>query len=107
MAGHLGRCAVPAQAASLRGARRIRAATANLVSNQGMDTMEEIEKRLMDLEVKASFGEDALDSLNQVIVRQQAQIDWLMRQLADMRQLLPEEGSSAVGRSRDELPPHY
>ena len=60
-----------------------------------METTQEIEKRLMDLEVKASFGEDALDSLNQVIVRQQAQIDWLIRQLAEMRQLLPEEGSSA------------
>lgn len=79
----------------------------DLVSNRGMDTMDEIDKRLMELEVKASFGEDALDSLNQVIVRQQAQIDWLMRQLAEMRQLLPEEGSSALGRSRDELPPHY
>ena len=72
-----------------------------------METTQEIEKRLMDLEVKASFGEDALDSLNQVIVRQQAQIDWLIRQLAEMRQLLPEEGSSALGSSRDEQPPHY
>ena len=72
-----------------------------------METTQEIEKRLMDLEVKASFGEDALDSLNQVIVRQQAQIDWLIRQLAEMRQLLPVEGSSALGSARDEQPPHY
>ena len=46
-----------------------------------MDHPDRIEHRLTDLEVKASFTEDMLDQLNQVIVRQQGQIDRLMREL--------------------------
>lgn len=34
-----------------------------------------IDKRLTDLEIKASFTEDLVDSLNQVIVRQQQDIE--------------------------------
>jgi SlyX protein len=65
------------------------------------------DRRLTDLEIKASFTEDLVDRLNEVIVRQQAQIDRLMHQVA----LLLEQGRSAEPapqRSlRDELPPHY
>ena len=68
-----------------------------------MDT----DKRLTDLEIKASYAEDTLDRLNEVVVRQQQQIDGLMRELAALRQ----QGAAAqdpVFRSlRDELPPHY
>ena len=92
---------------------------ARLVSNQPMhhtDTLpassadpasQIIDQRLTDLEIKASFSEDLLDELNQVIVRQQQQIDALTRQLADLRQQLPEAGASAFSRAGDELPPHY
>ena len=66
-----------------------------------------IDQRLTDLEIKASFSEDLLDELNQVIVRQQQQIDALVRQMVDLRQQLPEVGASAFRRAGDELPPHY
>jgi SlyX protein len=66
-----------------------------------------IDRRLTDLEIKASFTEDLVDRLNEVIVRQQAQIDCLMHEVA----LLREQGSRAEPTSmpslRDELPPHY
>jgi SlyX protein len=48
-----------------------------------------------------------LDQLDQVIVRQQQQIDLLMREIAHLRQ--PGTDSS-VGESRnprDDMPPHY
>jgi SlyX protein len=42
-----------------------------------MDSLDEAARRLTELEIKASFTEDLLDQLNQVIVRQQQQIDTL------------------------------
>jgi len=72
-----------------------------------MDDPGRTEHRLTELEIKASYTEDLLDRLNDVIVRQQTQIDLLLRELAALRQ----EGAAAEGgppRSlRDELPPHY
>ncbi|MGC1176089.1 SlyX family protein [Polaromonas sp.] len=72
-----------------------------------MDAEQEINKRLTELEIKASFSEDLLDQLNQVIVRQQQQIDLLMREVSELRQQLPEAGTRQPGRSADDLPPHY
>lgn len=63
--------------------------------------------RLTELEIKASFTEDLLDRLNDVVVRQQAQIDLLLREVAQLRreQLAPD--ATAFRSLRDELPPHY
>jgi SlyX protein len=67
----------------------------------------DIDARLTELEIKASFTEDLVDQLNQVIVRQQQQIDLLIREIGHLRQSIPD-GSPGVFRSlRDELPPHY
>ncbi len=66
-----------------------------------------IDSRLTNLEIKASFTEDLLDRLNEIIVRQQSQIDHLLREVA----LLREQGRGAepapFRSRRDELPPHY
>lgn len=68
----------------------------------------DVERRLMDLEVKASFADDLLDQLNQTIVLHQRQIDRLTRELADLRQQVPDEEPGGAPRSLlDELPPHY
>lgn len=70
--------------------------------------MNPLEQRLTDLEIKSSFQEDALDQLNAVVVRQQQQIDSLLRALADLRDRVPEADATRTVRSlRDELPPHY
>ncbi|NMU93948.1 SlyX family protein, partial [Achromobacter ruhlandii] len=55
-----------------------------------MENPQDIERRLLDLEVKASFADDLLEQLNQIIVRQQQQIDRLQREVADLRQQAPE-----------------
>ncbi len=66
------------------------------------------ERRLTELEIKASFSEDLLDQLNQVIVRQQEDIDLLLREVRRLRQQMPEGGGQpAPHRASEELPPHY
>ncbi|AUT49701.1 SlyX family protein [Achromobacter sp. Marseille-Q0513] len=71
-----------------------------------MDTTQDIERRLTELEIKASFADDMLEQLNQIIVRQQQQMERLARELADLRQQQQPEGA-AFRSLRDELPPHY
>ncbi len=68
----------------------------------------DIEHRLIDLEIKLSFHEDLVEQLNQVVVRQQQQIDALICEVLALRPS-PGSDSGAPGfRSlRDELPPHY
>jgi len=65
------------------------------------------EDRLIELEIKASYSEDLLDRLNDVVVRQQAQIDALQRELARFREQALEAPEPAFRSLRDELPPHY
>ncbi|RZI84084.1 MAG: SlyX family protein [Rubrivivax sp.] len=67
----------------------------------------DIEQRLTDLEIKSSFTEDLVDDLNQVIVRQQQQIDQLIQEVAFLRQQSSDSGAGGFRSLRDELPPHY
>ena len=71
-----------------------------------MDPTQHTEQRLTELEIKASFSEDLLDQLNQIIVRQQQQIDLLVREVAHLRQSSTDGGLGAPRNLRDELPPH-
>lgn len=66
-----------------------------------------IDQRLTDLEIKASFTEDLLDQLDRVIVRQQEQIDALIREIGHLRQSSADGGVGAPRNLRDELPPHF
>jgi SlyX protein len=68
---------------------------------------QEIPQRLTELEIKASFTEETLDQLNHVVVRQQGQIDLLLRELALLREQ-NQQGQTGVPRNlRDDLPPHF
>lgn len=83
-----------------------------MASNSAMDATPTFdgrtEPRLTALEIKASYAEDLLDRLNDVIVRQQAQIDMLLREVAQLRRQWPDGSADAAPRNlRDELPPHY
>lgn len=75
------------------------------VSNSGMQ--HDPDRRLTDLEIKASYTEDLLDQLNMTIYRQQQQIDALILQVTQLRQQAPDGGSGGMRNLRDELPPHY
>jgi SlyX protein len=72
-----------------------------------MEHANDTEVRLTNLEIKASFTEDLLEQLDNVIVRQQQQIDLLIREVARLRQLPAEGGAVAPRNLRDELPPHF
>lgn len=72
-----------------------------------MEYPNNIEQRLTDLEIKASFTEDMVDQLNQVIVRQQQQLDMLIREIGQVQQQTPDGEVGVLSRLRDELPPHY
>lgn len=72
-----------------------------------MSQPNDIEQRLIDLEIKLSFTEDLVDDLNKIIVRQQQQIDLLIRELSALRQQTGDSTQAPFRSLRDELPPHY
>lgn len=67
---------------------------------------DQVDQRLTELEIKAAFAEDMVEELNRTIVRQQQQIDMLVRELLQLREQAdaPQPGFRSL---RDELPPHY
>jgi SlyX protein len=84
------------------------------MSNTGMEAPPDTgntantDQRLTELEIKASFTEDLLDQLDKVIVRQQQQIDALLREVAELKAAPVRDGDITTTRSlRDDLPPHF
>ncbi len=72
-----------------------------------MEPTSDSDQRLTALEIKASFTEDMLEQLDKVIVRQQQQIDLLIREVTELRQMAPDSPGSATRNLRDDLPPHF
>ncbi|MFM8769643.1 MAG: SlyX family protein [Rubrivivax sp.] len=66
-----------------------------------------LEGRVTRLEEKSAFSEDLLEQLNEVIVRQQGQIDLLVREVTRLKQQAASSEAPGVRSLRDELPPHY
>ena len=66
-----------------------------------------IDQRLTDLEIKSTYTEDLLEQLDNVIVRQQKQIDELIRTLIELRQPTTDGGTGAARSLRDDMPPHF
>jgi len=71
------------------------------------DATDTTDKRLTDLEVKASFSEDLLDHLNALVTRQQEQIDLLIREVGKLKDRAPDTGGGAIRDPHEERPPHY
>jgi SlyX protein len=65
------------------------------------------EERLTELEIKLSYTEDLLDTLNALVSNQQQDIAMLLREVVQLRQQGTEPGMTANRNPRDELPPHY
>jgi SlyX protein len=68
-----------------------------------MSITNELEERLIALETRYAFQENTIDQLNGEIMRQQGQIDDLIRRLKDITQQI----NPGVGEKESEKPPHY
>ncbi|MEY4752901.1 MAG: hypothetical protein RJA44_576 [Pseudomonadota bacterium] len=73
--------------------------------NTRLDTQQQTQERLTELEIKISFNDDLLDELNRIVAQQQHQIEQLRRELKELRQQMPD--ASGPRSLREELPPHY
>jgi SlyX protein len=66
-----------------------------------------MEARMIEIEVKLSYAEDTLETLNRIVYRQQEQIarlEQVVIQLSNQLQdLAPPEGRTLT----EERPPHY
>ena len=67
----------------------------------------ETDARLETLEMKVAYQDRTIDALNEVVVRQQNQIEALQRDLEKMRMALEDDGSAAVAAGEEPPPPHY
>jgi SlyX protein len=85
----------------------VHAQCTKISSNTSMTQPHTYEDRLTDLEVKASFTEDLVEQLNQIIIRQQNQIDMLLHEVMALRQQIPEDSSGTQRNLRDDMPPHF
>jgi SlyX protein len=63
--------------------------------------------RLIEIETKLAYAEDLLEALNQVVIRQQGQIDLMQEQLRVLHQRLQDALPDDARTLRDEIPPHY
>lgn len=67
-----------------------------------------IEQRLEALEIKASFTEDLVDKLDQIVTEQQRTMDALVNELRELRHQASSSADGPAQRNlRDDLPPHY
>ena len=66
-----------------------------------------VDQRLTDLEIKASFAEDVVEQLNQIIIRQQKQIDQLVGEVLHLREHSEQAAAGGPRNMRDDLPPHF
>ena len=65
------------------------------------------EDRITNLEIKLSFTEDLIEKLNQIVYKQQQQIEFLYRELKSIKEQASSSGGGGSGSLIDEIPPHY
>ena len=65
------------------------------------------EDRITNLEIKLSFTEDLIDQLNQMVYKQQQQIEFLYRELKSIKEQASGEDGAGSNSPKDEVPPHY
>jgi SlyX protein len=71
-----------------------------------MNEAKTLSDRIDALEMRLTFQDEAIETLNQTITAQWQQIDRLTRQLAELKARLQEAESHATG-AVNERPPHY
>ena len=75
-------------------------------SNTNMSDTKTLSDRIDTLEMRLTFQDATIETLNQTITAQWKQIDILTRQLAELKERMQEAESNASGPV-NERPPHY
>jgi uncharacterized coiled-coil protein SlyX len=76
------------------------------MSNTNMSDAKTLSDRIDSLEIRLTFQDATIETLNQTITAQWKQIDTLTRQLAELKERLQEAESNTSGPV-NERPPHY
>jgi SlyX protein len=71
-----------------------------------MSDVNALSERIDALEIRLTFQDETIETLNQTIMAQWQQIDALTRQLAQLKELARETESNATDPV-NEPPPHY
>ena len=71
-----------------------------------MNDMDALSERIDGLEIRLSYQDVTIETLNQTITAQWAQIDRLTRQIAELKERLQEAENNVPGPA-NERPPHY
>lgn len=66
-----------------------------------------MEARIEDLEVRLTYQEATLEALNQIVIKQQDQIDLLIAELQRTKQQIENASEFVRSESDEEPPPHY
>ena len=71
-----------------------------------MSDAKTLSERIDALEMRLTFQDESIETLNQTITAQWKQIDALTRQLAELKERL-QDAESNTGGPINERPPHY
>ena len=71
-----------------------------------MSDADALSGRIDALEMRLTYQDESIETLNQTITAQWAQIDRLTRQVAELKDRLQEAENNAPGPA-NERPPHY
>ncbi len=70
-------------------------------------TQPDTDARITELEVKLSFADDLLETLNRTVYRQQQELEQLRLELRALRQQVQASIPAEPRSLRDDIPPHY
>ncbi|WKA27542.1 SlyX family protein [Bradyrhizobium roseum] len=71
-----------------------------------MSDLDALRERIDGLEIRLAYQDESIETLNQTITAQWAQIDRLTRQITELKERLQEAESNVPG-AVNERPPHY
>ena len=71
-----------------------------------MSDLDALGERIDALEMRLTYQDESIETLNQTITAQWSEIDRLTRQVAELKERLREAESSMPGPA-NEPPPHY
>jgi len=66
-----------------------------------------MQEKITDLEIRISYMEETIETLNEVVTRQQDQIDLLIREVMQLKQQVEQGADFVRPLSEETPPPHY